>query len=97
MGSSFWEDIVLEAALDLLTNLSAEDQAVIGLTTETVSDSEEGTGLRITNPLGWLGDAEAREEPTSEPQQITAEQAQPAAEAQDTQSATDEAIPRANH
>lgn len=44
-----------EAALELLRNLTPEDSSFIGLCAEEVSDSEEGTALRVTEPLSWLG------------------------------------------
>lgn len=47
-----------EADVKLLQNLSEEDRTFLGLSVEAVSDSEEGTGLRITEPLRWLGNIE---------------------------------------
>lgn len=50
-----------DAALDLLSNLTAEELNLVGLTTESVSDSEEGTSFRISQPLVWLGEGSTRE------------------------------------
>lgn len=45
-----------EAALRLLQQISPADQAALGLTVEEVSDTEDGTALRISQPLAWVGE-----------------------------------------
>lgn len=44
------------AALELLMNLSDDDKDFLGLSIEEVSDTDEGTGLKISKPLCWLGE-----------------------------------------
>lgn len=40
-----------EAALKLIFNLALEDQDFLELTIDEVSDTENGTGVQITQPL----------------------------------------------
>lgn len=51
-----------DAAFALMRNLTASELTFLGISTESVSDSDEGTPTyKITSPLVWMGNSEEEE------------------------------------